>query len=83
MGEALCCIILSGSMSVLLQPLTKSRRLMRPYVHRMVQQLIQRTEQAIQPQLQCLLTSIIDGTAVDSDLKDEYHMLIYQVCIIP
>ena len=44
----------------------------------MVQQLIQRVEREIQPQLQLFLTSIADGT-IDSDLKDDYHMLIYQV----
>ena len=46
-----------------------------------MQQLIQRIEREIQPQLQALLTGMIDGSIVKSDLKDEYHMLIYEVML--
>ena len=44
----------------------------------MVQQLLQQVERHVQPQLQVYLTGIIEGT-VDSNLKDDFTTLVYQV----
>lgn len=47
-------------------------------VVRLVRQLLRRVERDVQPQLQLFLTNILDGK-VDSDLEDDYPLLIYQV----
>ncbi|KAK9813540.1 hypothetical protein WJX73_005871 [Symbiochloris irregularis] len=44
----------------------------------MVRRLLQRIEREIQPKLQVFLMGIIEGT-VDSDLKPDFHTLVYQL----
>lgn len=67
--------LLDTMLSYLLPPACEEH----PEACEMIGQLLQRTERLIQPPLQRYLTSMIDGTCTQSDLKDEYHLLIYQV----
>ena len=46
---------------------------------RLTRALLDKAQQRMRPVLQRFLMNVIEGKAPNSDLKDQYHSLIYQV----
>ncbi|KAK9811630.1 hypothetical protein WJX72_007291 [[Myrmecia] bisecta] len=85
MLELISCMLDEGDdvsqtlLDILLDHLIPPKREDNPAAYRLVQQVMQRTEEHLQPHLQKFLTRVILGQPTESELRDDYHKLIYQV----